>query len=165
MTCYVARPGVEWHIKLPYDRPPLNANDRPRDWRAASRDAKKVRDRVEAELTAHRLPAFYRCSVTLVYVPRTGWGGDPNNIADTLKRIQDAVVLAGIVPDDRPQYMDHVMPDIRPADRIRHGVYVRIVNTDPEHRIARPVARPMPAAQRPGRRKGAEASTARTPLP
>lgn len=102
-------------VRLPYTKPPLSLNDRGH-WSKKARVTKQVRRDVALALRAARIPPTARVTVQLEYVPRDNRRRDTDNLVATLKAVADAVVDAGIVPDDTPRYMAKPEPVIHPAN-------------------------------------------------
>lgn len=55
------------------------------------------------------------CTVTLVWAPGDNRRRDVDNFVPTLKAAADALIDAGVVPDDTPRWMTKRMPTITPA--------------------------------------------------
>lgn len=96
-------------IKLPWSSPPLTANQR-HHWRAKARITANIR--TATKLLTRNIPPQDHITVQLVWHVNTRHRRDVDNIVPTLKPICDALVDAGIVPDDTPQYMTKMMPEI-----------------------------------------------------
>jgi crossover junction endodeoxyribonuclease RusA len=111
-------------IELPWHEPPLSLNDRhaTRIVEAAAiakvrRDAGWIVKSVRARLGR---PAHVR--VELRYQPRRRGRRDEDNLTATYKPVCDAIVDAGIVPDDTGEYMTKVLPAlVPPQPGQRHG--------------------------------------------
>lgn len=87
-------------IPLPWQRPPLNANDR-NDRRTGG--FRKVADALtEARLAIRmaKVPPIVGAEVTLHYRVPDNRRRDADNLAATLKVVQDALVKEGVLPDD-----------------------------------------------------------------
>lgn len=102
-------------VRLPYRTPPLSLNAR-QHWGAKARATKAVRRDVTLVLRSQRVPAAARVEVQLGYTPRDRRRRDTDNLVATLKAIADAVVDAGIVPDDTPEFMAKPEPIITAPD-------------------------------------------------
>lgn len=96
-------------VKLPWERPPLSLNDRPKHWAQHATLVQHVRE-TAAILTRN---AIYNGAlipgtqiiVTLVwYIPTLARRDEDNPVA-TLKPLCDGLVDAGLVPDDTPEWM------------------------------------------------------------
>lgn len=104
-----------WEIRTPWTRPPLTDNDR-RHWTATARLKRTVRAATAVLVRHAGVPPLTRCSVNVVYVPRDGRRRDTDNLSAFRKVVADAVVDAGVVPDDVPAYMSKPEPVIAPSD-------------------------------------------------
>lgn len=101
----------EWTFQLPMVKP-LSLNDRMNYW-VRAQAVKQVRDDVHILCRAHKVPKCEKVSVHLVWFPGPlVRRRDPLNLVATLKAVEDGVVQAGVVPDDTPQYVKSVMPEI-----------------------------------------------------
>lgn len=92
---------MQWALDLPYERPPLNANQR-MHWAKKAALTKQVR---AASFYAAKNAGVLRCDkvrVTLTWFVRTTTRRDADNVVPTLKALCDGLVDAGIVPDDTP---------------------------------------------------------------
>lgn len=110
----------EWILTLPYERPPLSLNDR-----GQTRGARAARSAVAARIkadTAHlarkaQIGSHDAIHVRLHYRPKNRIRRDADNLVATLKPAIDGLVVAGVVPDDSPQYLDWSAPRIHePSD-------------------------------------------------
>lgn len=113
-------------IKLPWDRPPLHANQRLHR-HAEARIIAEVRRDVGWLAKAHLEPVEH-LTVGLVYAPgdrRRRDGGE--NLAPLIKACIDGIVDAGIVPDDTPQYVTRLMPVIEPPPAER-GMWLTVAS-------------------------------------
>jgi crossover junction endodeoxyribonuclease RusA len=109
---------VTYTVPLPYLRPPLSSNDS--GYSVQARRArwaltKQVRADVALVIAHSKVPCCDKVRVTVHYRPRDNRRRDPQNI-DT-KAMLDAIVDAGVVYDDSPEYMEVVTPVIHRADR------------------------------------------------
>lgn len=101
----------EWTFKLPMVKP-LSLNDRQNHFAKAAA-VKQIRDDVHVLCRAHKVPKCQKISVHLMWFPGPlVRRRDPLNLVATLKAVEDGVVQAGVVPDDTPQYVKSVMPEI-----------------------------------------------------
>ena len=113
---------TSWVLALPYDRPPLSLNDRGQTPGArAARSA--VAARIKAD-TAHiaraaRIGEQTAIHVRLHYQPKNRIRRDADNLVATLKPAIDGLVVAGIVPDDSPEYVDWSAPRIHEPNEQR----------------------------------------------
>lgn len=100
-----------WTVDLPWSRPPLSLNDR-QNWRVKARNTADVRQQVAWAVRAAGVPSLPSCGVILTYAPRDARRRDADNLVATLKVACDAMVDAGVVPDDTPDLMRKEMPRI-----------------------------------------------------
>ena len=115
----MGEPAREWLLVLPWDKPPLSANQRVH-WAKRARLTKQVVGDVQWLVRAQRIPSLGRCSVQLHYRPLTNRHRDTDNLVASLKPVCDAIVREGLVPDDTPAYMVKPEPIIHPwAKRVR----------------------------------------------
>lgn len=102
-------------ITVPYDRPPLTANQR-MHYMQRARLTKALRDGANLSIKAALTPEQRATwplpwvRVQLVWNVTDRRRRDEDNIVPTLKPICDGLVDAGIVPDDTPEYMQKAMP-------------------------------------------------------
>jgi crossover junction endodeoxyribonuclease RusA len=102
-------------IRLPWTTPPLSLNERTH-WARKARTTREVRQITQWLAQSHRIPPRRRIAVRLLYTPRDLRRRDADNLTPVLKAVCDGLVDAGVVPDDTPDYMLKVMPEILPAD-------------------------------------------------
>lgn len=140
-----------WQFRLPWITPPLSQNGS----RGSNPHvhAAKVRRAMEAArftIRAQRLPVLASITCELHWVPARNGRRDPINVTATLKVVEDAMVLEGVIPDDTPKYCTSVMPIIHPANPRDPHMYVRVLNLDPaglvlaDRAIPRPTPSPKP---------------------
>jgi crossover junction endodeoxyribonuclease RusA len=100
----------QWEIVLPFTRA-LSLNDRMHHmvkaktvalWRKAAKEG----------LLAADVPACTRVKAELIYIPAQNRRRDPDNLVAAMKPIVDALVDAGVVPDDTQEYVERVWPII-----------------------------------------------------
>ncbi len=107
---------------LPYDRPPLTANQRFGHWAAKARITADVRRTTMLLARAAKLPrGVEHVTIRLYYVPRDRRRRDADNLVPTLKAACDGLVDAGLVHDDTPDQMTKHMPTIDPPTREAPG--------------------------------------------
>lgn len=104
-----------YRLDLPYERPPLTANQR-MHWARKAQITRAVR--FSAKVAAHSIPALGRCSVHLVWTVTDRRRRDADNLVPTLKACADGLVDAGIVADDVPALMTKRMPEIVLGDTL-----------------------------------------------
>lgn len=105
-----------WTIRLPYTTPPLTSNQR-LHWRSEYALKKALRQAVVLAVKAQEMPPCESIHCVLVYVPRDKRRRDSHNLVPTVKVAVDALVSAGVIPDDTPEYLSESMPIIAPPDR------------------------------------------------
>lgn len=128
-TARPGTPGREWHVPLPYDTPPLNANQRMHHQQRA-RITRQLRRDAGWGARGRGIPPLTRCRVELHYVPRDGRRRDADNLTPTLKAACDGLVDARVVPDDTPSYMDKAMPVIHEPEPRRARTRLYLIVTD-----------------------------------
>lgn len=116
---------TKWLVRLPYRVPPLTLNQR-QHWAAKARATRRVRADTALVLRAARVPPCERIVVQLGYTPRDRRRRDTDNLVATLKAVADAVVDAGIVPDDTPEFMSKPEPVIDAPDGRDPHLWVRL---------------------------------------
>lgn len=102
-----------WLLDLPFDKP-LSLNDRMHHMVKAAMTA-QYRTTAGWVARAAKIPPCAKIRTTLYYTPRVRRGRDPINLTPTLKVVEDALVDAGVVPNDTPEYVTSMMPMIRPV--------------------------------------------------
>lgn len=117
----VVHPGApasprQWVIRLPYDKPPLNAN-RKRNIYDNARIVKQLRHDAGWAVRGAGVPALSRCRVELHYVPAIVRDRDTDNLWPTVKPSADGIVDAGVVAKDTPAYMVKPEPVIHPVQK------------------------------------------------
>lgn len=105
-----------WTIRLPYTTPPLTSNQR-LHWRSEYAIKKALRLAVYGAARDQKIPPCESVHVVLVYVPRDRRRRDSHNLVPTVKVAVDAIVSAGVIPDDTPEYLSESMPIIAEPDR------------------------------------------------
>lgn len=116
----------EWRVPLPYDRPPLTANDR-YTWQKTHRIRAKTREQVSWMIVAAHIPSLARVEVELRYAPARRRREDADNLHPTLKPVLDELVAAKIVPDDTPAYVASAQCFIDPPEPARRGSRLTLV--------------------------------------
>jgi len=110
---------TEWTIELPFTKS-LSLNDRLHHMVKAKLVAQWRKAAGEALRAAH-IPACERVKVSLLYIPAQNRRRDPDNLVASMKPVVDALVDAGIVPDDTQEFVERVWPVILPAEPKREG--------------------------------------------
>jgi crossover junction endodeoxyribonuclease RusA len=123
-----------WTVPLPYDKPPLNSNQRMHHQKRG-RITKELRQAAGWSARSAGAPALLRCRVELHYIPADNRRRDADNPTPTLKAACDGLVDAGVTPDDVPAYMDKRMPVIHPAQKsCENRLYLVITDLSGEDR-------------------------------
>ncbi|WP_345750086.1 hypothetical protein [Microbacterium rhizophilus] len=102
-----------FHFAWPTNPLPMNGG-RGQGWRRHARQASMVKNHAYQLITLAKLPELYRVTAQLTWWVPDYRVRDPDNLGDLEKRLFDAIVKAGVVVDDRPQFMD------KPRGLIRH---------------------------------------------
>lgn len=89
----------EWRLTLPYRRPPLSLNGR-EHFMVRNRLAQDVKRAAWALARQHKIPALSAVIVELVWFKGDNRRADADNMASTLKPLQDGLVAARVLPDD-----------------------------------------------------------------
>lgn len=116
---------VEYVIWLPYTRPPLTLNQR-MHWQVKRKITQAIRAHVAHELHAVMFQPVAHVRAELHYVPRDKRHRDADNLVLTSKPCIDGIVDAGLVPDDTPDYVTHLMPVIDAPNRDNPRLYILI---------------------------------------
>lgn len=98
-----------WTLVLPYTAPPLSLNRR-LHWAAEKRVKDDLRDAVILLAKAHKVYRCQRIAVELHWRPANNRKRDEDNLTATHKVCQDALVKAGCVPDDTPEFVEGRFP-------------------------------------------------------
>lgn len=100
-------------IALPWPKPPLTGNDR-----GHTRFSPFARIKAEAVvmIRAARVEPMERAEVTLHWLIPDRRRRDADNMAPTLKACQDALVAAGVLPDDGWEHVPLASCRIHPPD-------------------------------------------------
>jgi len=119
-----------WVLVLPYETPPLTANQRMHHF-ARARHVKALRGTTTMLARAARIPELPACRVTLTWFVQTRHRRDADNVVPTLKAACDGLVDAGIVPDDTPDLMAKVMPVITHRPGVRQSLELLVEAVTP----------------------------------
>lgn len=119
-------PTIEqWNVKLPFKRPPLNANQR-LHWANKARMTAQIRE--AAGLCARGvIPPCERVKVRLLWCVSDKRRRDPSNVMPTQKAVVDGLVDAGVVPDDTPEFVLEDVPVVRVVEKGLEGVFVQVI--------------------------------------
>lgn len=140
---------TEWWLRLPYERPPLSANDRHANGKVERRLQTAVHEAVEVVARSGFRATFgqiepWQCVwVELVYYPRDNRRRDPDNISATLKPALDALVSARVIPDDKAAHVVRtsqriVLRDQDPYNRPTPELWLRVVNVEASEDLGHP---------------------------
>lgn len=99
-----------WLLELPQTKP-MSLNDRDH-WRVKADKTSEYVDTTIVLVRQAKVPKLQKISVLLAYGPKDRRVRDPLNLVQTLKAVEDAIVRAGVVPDDNPLYVESLMPVI-----------------------------------------------------
>ena len=113
-----------WLVNLPFEVP-LSLNDRGMPQVNWARKAKWRKVACECLLEAG-IPRCERVRLTLFYVPKVNRRHDEDNLVASMKPVADAMVDAGIIPDDTSEYLERVWPVYTPKDPLRTNGRVMI---------------------------------------
>lgn len=112
----VAHPAIDqWVVYFPWTTNPLPMNGSHGGWRTHSRKAKAIRDEATTMISYARIPRLERCSAQVTWWVTAQRVRDVDNLADLEKRLFDAIVLAKVIEDDRPELMVKPRAVIRPV--------------------------------------------------
>ncbi|RKT85619.1 hypothetical protein SAMN05421805_12778 [Saccharopolyspora antimicrobica] len=104
--------ATTYRLDLPYERPPLTANQR-HHWARRAKLTRAVRDTAASLAHDAQVPALGRCTIRLVWTVTDRRRRDADNLVPTLKACCDGLVDAGVVADDTPELMAKHMPEIQ----------------------------------------------------
>lgn len=108
-------------LDLPYDSPPITANQR-LHWAESARRVKEVRNTTHWLAKAANLPKNApRVIVQLHWRPKTNRRRDTVNLYPTVKAAVDGLVDYGLVRDDTHDIVSTPEPIIHPAENNRAG--------------------------------------------
>jgi crossover junction endodeoxyribonuclease RusA len=110
---------TEWTIELPFTKS-LSLNDRLHHMVKAKLVAQWRKAALEGMREAN-IPACKRVKASLLYIPAQNRRRDPDNLVASMKPVVDALVDAGVVPDDTQEYVERIWPVILPAEPKREG--------------------------------------------
>ena len=115
-----------WTLQLPFMKP-LSLNDRQHHM-VKAKAVREWRESTALLIRTAKIPACTRVRATLLYVPNANRRRDPDNLVAGFKPAVDALVDAGVVPDDTQEYVERVWPVILDAvpKHIGGRLYLRI---------------------------------------
>lgn len=90
---------------------PLSLNQR-MHYQVKAKKTAEIRAAAREHVELFEIPPLEHVLTTVVYSPRDAGRRDPINLIPTLKACEDALVDAGIIPDDNPTYLRTLMPEI-----------------------------------------------------
>lgn len=109
---------TEWRIDVPMVMEdhrgrsvPWTLNDRTH-WTKRRTNAARIRSDVAWLVKAVKIPHQDHVTVQLHYAPGDNRRRDADNLVASAKPAVDALVTAGVVDDDRPEFVTHLMPVI-----------------------------------------------------
>jgi crossover junction endodeoxyribonuclease RusA len=108
-----------WQIELPFTRP-LTLNHR-MHYMVRAKKIAEMRHGAAEVIALAGVPPLDHLKAWIEYAPRDSRRRDPINLIPTLKASEDALMDAGVVPDDNPQYVESVMPKILPKSGEQRG--------------------------------------------
>lgn len=103
----------EWILHFGYATNPLPMNGSKANWRGRNKWTAAVKDQALKLATYARIPKMARCEAQLIWWVQTNTKRDVDNLALFEKPLFDALVLAGVVHDDTPEYMTKPRAEIR----------------------------------------------------
>lgn len=115
-----------WTIRLPYQRPPLSANQR-LHWAAKARLTREIRRDSALLIRAAGVPPCERVKVRVLWCVADRRRRDPSNVMPTQKAVVDGLVDAGVVPDDTPDFVVEEMPHIMLVEKGETGLFLQVV--------------------------------------
>ena len=121
---------MRWELNLGYTSPPLSMNGR-MHWAVARREAQELRTRVGWWLKARKVPAMDSCAVWLEWTPSVKRRRDTDNVESTRKVCVDAIVAAGLVEDDTPEFVQRPENVILPP-RKGHAQVLLVIDNNYE---------------------------------
>ena len=115
-----------WTVEIPHPDAPLTPNRR-RHWRVYQRAVKDVRARAWEEFILANIPRIGHAHLELRVTPPDRRRRDSDNwVPYLLKPIKDAVVDAGILPDDTPEHCTWQITPV-PANGSKRWRYVLVI--------------------------------------
>jgi Holliday junction resolvase RusA-like endonuclease len=87
-------------VPLPWTNPPLSGNRTRGNPHARANEVKHAKEQAQWAIRAARLPRLAGAELTLCFRVATKHRRDADNLAPTLKVVQDALVAEGVLHDD-----------------------------------------------------------------
>jgi crossover junction endodeoxyribonuclease RusA len=115
-----------WRLELPHVAPPLTLNQR-LHWAAANRIKRQLAVDVGWLLVQQRVPALDHASIWLEWTPVASRRRDSDNLEPTRKTVIDAIVSAGLLPDDTSEYVTRPENLIHPPTKHLPGLRLVVV--------------------------------------
>ena len=114
--------GRTWTIELPAGMPLVSLNHR-EHWAARNRKARGLKDAAIALARQAKIPPLERIRVTVLFDPPDRRKRDHDNLWPVAKHLTDGLVIAGVVPNDTPEYVApghvEVTGTVHPRGRLR----------------------------------------------
>jgi crossover junction endodeoxyribonuclease RusA len=111
-----------WEVALPPGLELLSMNGR-EHFMARARTFKSLKTAAWAMLKNAKVPPLDRVTVRVIYDPPDRRPRDPDNLGATVKPLVDAIVAAGIIPDDNSRHVvwahAEIGPEVRKPSRLR----------------------------------------------
>lgn len=118
-----------WSLELPISEPPLSANDRVH-WAVRAAWARELRDTARLLLRHAKVPPLGRVRLEVTLCPPDARKRDSDNyVAGVLKPIKDALVDAGVVPDDTDRHVSWAIV-LAPPTGDRQGRWRYVVDLE-----------------------------------
>jgi len=114
----VTREG-QWVLELPFTKP-LSLNDRD-IWQVRQGKTRPWRKAAATLARHHKIPRCFRVTVEVFFTPADNRTRDPINLVPVVKAVEDGIVDAGVIPDDRGAWHISVMPVITAKGPLRPG--------------------------------------------
>lgn len=107
-----------WNLPIPLvdGKPPLNANDR-HHWAIKNRRVQDIKDAIGWRVREQKVPrGLEHITVRLLFQPQDRRHRDPSNLMPTQKAAVDGLVVAGVVVNDTPTYVEESIPAVLSPD-------------------------------------------------
>lgn len=115
-------------VLLPWPKPPLTGNRTRGNPKARAREVKEALTAARWAIRAARLaPIEGPVEITLHYLLPNRVRRDADGMFPTLKAVQDALVLEGVLPDDSWVYVPRASCAIHPPDSRPAAMWVELV--------------------------------------
>lgn len=122
--------GSLWELRIPLvdNKPPLNANDR-LHWAVTNRLTQDTKDAIGWRVREAKIPRLEHIAVRLMFQPQDRRRRDPSNLMPTQKAAVDGLVVAGVVPDDTPEFVTEEIPAVLWPDGGERGLWLAVEYT------------------------------------